>query len=155
MSRKILTRKRFPQRDIKYNNLLISLLINSILKSGKKLLAKKIVYKALEYIEFKTNQNPILIFEQAIRNGAPLIKLKSKRIGGATYQVPTIVNKLNSIRFAIRWITDHARKRSGKGISIKLANEILETAKGLSNTTKKKDEIHKMAEANKVFAQFN
>ena len=154
MSRRISTKKRFPEKDFKYDNLLISLLVNRILKNGKKRLARRIVYKAFELIEFKTNQNPILILEKAIRNISPRVQLKAKRVGGATYQVPTLLNKFRSTNIAIRWIVEFSRKRSGKGMSLKLANELLEGAKGLGNAIKKKEETHKMAEANKAFAQF-
>ena len=154
MSRRISTKKRFPDRDSKYDNLLVSLLVNRILKSGKKRLAKRIVYKAFEFIEFRTNQNPIFILEKAIRNVSPRVQLKAKRVGGATYQVPTLLSKYRSTNIAVRWIVEFSRKRSGKGMSLKLANELLEAAKGLGNAIKKKEETHKMAEANKAFAQF-
>jgi len=154
MSRRISTKKRFPEKDSKYDNLLVSLLVNRILKSGKKRLAKRIVYKAFELIEFRTNQSPILILEKAIRNISPRVQLKAKRVGGATYQVPTLLTKFRSTTIAVRWIVEYSRKRSGKGMSLKLANELLEAAKGLGNSIKKKEETHKMAEANKAFAQF-
>jgi len=154
MSRRISTKKRFPDRDSKYDNLLVSLLVNRILKSGKKRLAKRIVYKAFEFIEFRTNQNPILILEKAIRNVSPRVQLKAKRVGGAKYQVPSLLSKFSSTYVAVRWIVEFSRKRSGKGMSLKLANELLEAAKGLGNAIKKKEETHKMAEANKAFAQF-
>jgi small subunit ribosomal protein S7 len=153
MSRRISTKKRFPKKDSKYDNLLVSLLINRLLKSGKKRLATRIVYKGFELIEFRTNQNPILILEKAIRNISPRVQLKAKRLGGATYQVPTLLNKYKATNIAIRWVVEFSRKRSGKGMSLKLANELLEAAKGLGNSVKKKDETHKMAEANKAFAQ--
>lgn len=153
MSRRISTKKRFPERDFKYDNLLVSLLVNRILKNGKKRLARRIVYKSLEFVEFKTNQNPILVLEKAIRNISPRVQLKAKRVGGATYQVPTLLNRFRSTNIAIRWVVEFSRKRSGKGMSIKLANELLEAAKGLGNAIKKKEETHKMAEANKAFAQ--
>jgi small subunit ribosomal protein S7 len=153
MSRRISTKKRFPKKDSKYDNLLVSLLINRLLKNGKKRLATRIVYKGFELIEFRTNQNPILILEKAIRNISPRVQLKAKRIGGATYQVPTLLNKYKATNIAIRWVVEFSRKRSGKGMSLKLANELLEAAKGLGNSVKKKDETHKMAEANKAFAQ--
>ncbi len=136
MSRRISTKKRFPERDSKYDNLLVSLLVNRILKSGKKRLAKRI------------------ILEKAIRNISPRVQLKAKRVGGATYQVPTLLNKFRSTNIAVRWIVEFSKKRSGKGMSLKLANELLEAAKGLGNAIKKKEETHKMAEANKAFAQF-
>jgi small subunit ribosomal protein S7 len=154
MSRRISTKKRFPQKDFKYDNLLVSLLINRILKQGKKRLARRIVYKSFELIEFRTNQNPILILEKAIRNISPRVQLKAKRVGGATYQVPTLLNKYRATNIAVRWIIEYSRKRSGKGMPLNLANEILEAAKGLGNSIKKKEETHKMAEANKAFAQF-
>jgi small subunit ribosomal protein S7 len=154
MSRRISTKKRFPERDFKYDNLLVSLLINRILKSGKKRLARRIVYKAFELIEFRTNQNPILILEKAIRNISPRVQLKAKRVGGATYQVPTLLNKYRATNIAVGWLVDYSQRRAGKGMSLNLANELLEAAKGLGNSIKKKEETHKMAEANKAFAQF-
>ena len=154
MSRRISTKKRFPERDSKYENLLVSLLVNRLLKKGKKRLAKRIVYKAFELIEFRTNQNPLFLLEKAIRNLSPRVQLKAKRVGGATYQVPSLLNKFRSTNLAIRWIVEYSRKRSGKGMSLKLANELLEAAKGMGNAIKKKEETHKMAEANKAFAQF-
>jgi small subunit ribosomal protein S7 len=154
MSRRISTKKRFPKRDPKHNNFLVSLLINRILRCGKKFLSKRIVYKTFAYIESRSNQNPILILEKAIRNISPRIQLKAKRVGGATFQVPTLVSKFHSTNLAIRWIVEYARKRTGKGMMTKLANELLEGAKGLGNSIKKKEETHKMAEANKAFAQF-
>ena len=153
MSRRISTKKRFPKKDSKYDNLLVSLLINRLLKNGKKRLAKRIIYKSFELIEFRTNENPILILEKAIRNISPRVQLKAKRIGGATYQVPTLLNKYRATNIAIRWVVEFSRKRSGKGMSLKLANELLEASKGMGNSVKRKEETHKMAEANKAFAQ--
>lgn len=154
MSRRISTKKRFPEKDSKYENFLVSLLINRILRCGKKLLSKRIVYQAFDYIQTKTNQDPIFILEKAIRKISPRIQLKAKRIGGATYQVPTLVSKFHSTNIAIRWVVEYSRKRTGKTMSLKLANELLEGAKGLGNSIKKKEETHKMAEANKAFVQF-
>jgi len=154
MSRRISTKKRFPQKDLKYDNLLVSLLINRILKAGKKRLARRIVYKAFNLIEFRTNQNPIFIFEKAIRNISPRVQLKAKRVGGATHQVPTLLTKFRSTIIAVCWLIAFSRKRSGKGMHLKLANELIEAAKGLGNSIRKKEETHKMAEANKAFAKF-
>ena len=114
---------------------------------------KRIIYKSFELIEFRTNENPILILEKAIRNISPRVQLKAKRIGGATYQVPTLLNKYRATNIAIRWVVEFSRKRSGKGMSLKLANELLEASKGMGNSVKRKEETHKMAEANKAFAQ--
>lgn len=154
MSRRISTKKRFPQKDLKYDNLLVSLLVNRLLKNGKKRLARRIIESAFALIQVKTEESPILILEKAIRNISPRVQLKAKRVGGATYQVPTLLSKFRSTNIAIRWVVEFSRKRGGKGMYIKLANELLEAAKGLGGAIRKKDETHKMAEANKAFAQF-
>jgi small subunit ribosomal protein S7 len=151
MARKKLIKKSLPEVNFKYNSLLISLLINRIIRSGKKSLAQTIVYKALLYIEQKTLENPVIIFEKAIRNISPRVKLKIKRIGGATYQVPVLLNLFTAINLAIRWLVQVSEKRIGKQMFFKLANEILDASKGLGNTIKKKEETHKMAKANKAF----
>lgn len=154
MSRRISTQKRFPEKDFKYDNLLVSLLVNRILKNGKKRLARRLVYKAFELIQLRTSQNPVLILEKALRNVSPRVQVKAKRVGGATYQVPVLLNKYRATHLAIRWVVEFSRKRSGKGMALKLANELLEAAKGLGNSVKKKEETHKMAESNKAYAQF-
>lgn len=153
MSRRISTQKRFPNKDLCYDSFLVSLLINKLLKKGKKYLAQKIVMKAFEIIESRTAQSPLLIFEKAVRNSSPRVQLKAKRIGGATYQVPALITRFSSTNLAIKWLTEFSRKRSGKGISLKLANELIDAAKGTGSTIRKKDETHKMAEANKAFAK--
>ncbi len=154
MSRRISTKKRFPRKDLKYNSLLVSLLINRVLKSGKKFLAKRILYRAFDLVEYRTNQNPILVFEKAIRNISPRVLLKAKRVGGSTYQVPTPLTRYRSTNIAIKWLVEFSRKRPGKSMSLKLANEIVEASKNTGSTIRKKEESHKMAEANKAFAQF-
>ncbi len=154
MSRRISTKKRFPRKDLKYNSLLVSLLINRILKSGKKFLAKRILYKAFDLVEYRSSQNPILTFEKAIRNISPRVQLKAKRVGGATYQVPTLLSRYRSTNIAIKWLVEVSRKRPGKSMSLKLANEIIDASKGTGNCIRKKEETHKMAEANKAFAQY-
>jgi small subunit ribosomal protein S7 len=151
MSRRISTKKRFPQKNEKYDNLLVSLLVNRILRKGKKSLAKRIVYQAFDFIEYRTKDNPILILEKAIRNISPRVQLKAKRVGGATYQVPVLLSKYRSTNIAVKWLVEYSKRRSGKGMSLKLANELLEAAKGMGNSIKKKEETHKMAEANKAF----
>jgi small subunit ribosomal protein S7 len=154
MSRRLSTKKRFPEKDTKYNSLLVSLLVNRILKKGKKRLARRILTKAFALIELKTNQNALFLLEKAIRNISPRVQLKAKRVGGATYQVPTLLNKFRSTTFAVRWIVQVSKNRSGRGMAMKLANELVDAAKGLGNAMKKKEETHKMAEANKAFTQF-
>ncbi len=154
MSRRISTKKRFPRKDLKYNSLLVSLLINRILKSGKKFLAKRILYRAFDLIELKASQNPILVFEKAIRNISPRVQLKAKRVGGATYQVPTLLTRYRSTNIAIKWLVECSRKRPGKSMSLKLANEIIDASKNSGSCIRKKEETHKMAQANKAFAQY-
>jgi small subunit ribosomal protein S7 len=154
MSRRISTKKRFPKKDFKYDNFLVGLLINRILKSGKKNLAQRLAYNALELIKFRTDENPVYILEKAIRNISPRVQLKPKRVGGSTYQVPTLLNKYRATNIAVRWLVTLSKDRTGKSMSIKLANEILEAYKNSGVAIRKKEEIHKMAEANKAFAQF-
>jgi small subunit ribosomal protein S7 len=130
------------------------LLITRILKSGKKTIAKKIVYEAFEIIKQKTNQDPLKIFEAAIKNASPVVEVKARRIGGSTYQVPIEVNRFRATNLSLRWLIQYSRQRVGRSMSIKLANEIIDTSNEMGNTIKKKEETHKMAEANKAFAHF-
>lgn len=154
MSRRNISRKRFPQIDAVYESHLVSLLINRILSSGKKTIAKKIVYQAFEIIEQKTKENPLNIFEKAIRNASPLVEVKARRVGGSTYQVPIEVSSFRATTLSLRWIIRYANQRVGRSMAIKLANEIIDTSNEIGNTIKKKEETHKMAEANKAFAHF-
>ena len=154
MSRRNISKKRFPEADSIYDSYLVSLLINRILKSGKKNLAERIVNNAFDIIKVKTNQDPLLIFEKAVKNASPIVEVKAIRIGGSTYQVPNEVNGFRSTTLALRWIILYSRQRVGRSMSIKLANEIMDTANNIGNTIKKKEETHKMANANKAFAHF-
>jgi small subunit ribosomal protein S7 len=154
MSRRNISKKRFPEADPVYNSYLVTLLITRILKSGKKTLAQNIVNESFDIIKSKTNEDPLIIFEKAIRNASPIVEVKARRIGGSTYQVPIEVNSLRSTNLALRWIIQYSRQRVGRTISIKLASEIIDTANNIGNTIKKKEETHKMADANKAFAHF-
>lgn len=154
MSRRNISKKRFPQSDESYNSYLVSLLITRILKSGKKTIAKKIVYQALEIVKKKTNEDPLFIFEKAIRNASPIVEVKARRVGGSTYQVPIEVSGFRATNLSLRWIIQYANQRVGKSMAIKLANEIIDTSNEIGNTIKKKEETHRMAEANKAFAHF-
>ena len=154
MSRRNISKKRFPEADSIYDSYLVSLLINRILKSGKKNLAQRIVNNAFDIIKVKTNQDPLLIFEKAVKNASPIVEVKARRIGGSTYQVPNEVNGFRSTTLALRWIILYSRQRVGRSMSIKLANEIMDTANNIGNSIKKKEETHKMANANKAFAHF-
>ena len=154
MSRRNISKKRFPEKDSVYNSYLVSLLITRILKSGKKTIAKKIVYDAFEIIQKKTDDDPLKVFEDAIRKASPVVEVKARRIGGSTYQVPIEVSRFRATNLSLRWIIQYSKQRVGRSMSIKLANEIIDTANEIGNTIKKKEETHKMAEANKAFAHF-
>ena len=138
MSRRNISKKRFPEADSIYDSYLVSLLINRILKSGKKNLAERIVNNAFDIIKVKTNQDPLLIFEKAVKNASPIVEVKARRIGGSTYQVPNEVNGFRSTTLALRWIILYSRQRVGRSMSIKLANEIMDTANNIGNSIKKK-----------------
>ena len=154
MSRRNISKKRFPDADPKYNSYLVSLLIQRILKSGKKTIAQNIVNGAFEIIKTKTNEDPLMIFEKAIKNASPIVEVKARRIGGSTYQVPIEVSSFRATNLALRWVIINSRTRVGRTMSIKLASEIIDTANDIGNTIKKKEETHRMAEANKAFAHF-
>ena len=154
MSRRNISKKRFPQTDSLYNSYLVSLLITRILKSGKKTTATDIVYQAFEIIRKKTNEDPLSVFEKAIRNASPVVEVKARRVGGSTYQVPVEVSGFRATNLSLRWIIRYSKQRVGRSMAIKLANEIIDTANDIGNTIKKKEETHRMAEANKAFAHF-
>jgi len=154
MSRRNVSKKRFPEPDNTYNSYLVSLLTNRILKSGKKNLAQNIVNNAFEIIKTKTNEDPLTIFETAIKNASPIVEVKARRIGGSTYQVPIEVTSFRATNLSLRWLIGYSKQRVGKTMSIKLASEIIDTANDIGNTIKKKEETHRMAEANKAFAHF-
>ena len=151
-------RPRAKVRDIiiesKYNNLSLTRFINKVMKSGKKSLARKIVYSALDEAETKANKPGIEIFNQAISNVAPSVILKSRRVGGANYQVPTELPSEKSQTLAMRWIIESARSRTGSAYYLRLARELLDASNSQGPAVKRKDDIHKMAEANKAFAHF-
>ena len=151
MSRKLLRKKKFLTKTVESDNILFTLFINRILSKGKKTLAIKILQKALFFLEAKTLQSPIFLLEKAVRNVSPHVKLKAKKIGGATWNVPTLISKFEATNIAIRWLISHSKKRAEKQMFLKLGNEILEASKGTGLSIKKKEETHKMAEANKAF----
>jgi len=147
-----------PEREIKpdarYGNVTIAKFINRIMTKGKKSTAERIVYDAMTVIEEKTKRNPLDVFEQAIKNVTPLLEVKPRRVGGATYQVPVEVNVNRRLSLAMRWLIQTSRNRSGRSMSVKLASELMDAAQGTGMTIKKKDDTHKMAEANKAFAHY-
>ncbi|CAM9093760.1 unnamed protein product [Choristocarpus tenellus] len=154
MSRRTNTKRKFPISDPVYNSFLVSLMISKILKNGKKTIAQKIIYETFNIIKQETNQEPLKIFEKAVKNVSPSVKIKSKRVGGSSYQVPIEIKRFKGINLALRWILEFARKRSGKTMAIKLANEIIDASKNYGNAMRKKQETHRMAKSNKAFAHF-
>jgi small subunit ribosomal protein S7 len=154
MSRRSIVKKRYPDPDPTYNSLLVSLLTARILKSGKKTLANKIVTETFALVSEKTDEDPIQVFEKAIKNITPLVEVKARRIGGSTYQVPLEVNRYRGTTLALRWLIKAASDRSGRTTSLKLASEIMDASSGVGNAVRKREETHRMAEANKAFAHF-
>jgi small subunit ribosomal protein S7 len=154
MSRRKTAKKRIVNPDPVYQSKLISMLTVRILKSGKKSVAQKIIYGALEVIETRSSNDPLHILEQAIRNATPLVEVKARRVGGSTYQVPIEVRAYRGTNLALRWITRFAKDRSGKNMATKLANEIMDAAGENGNAIRKREETHRMAEANKAFAHY-
>ena len=140
--------------DPKYSDVLVSEFINNIMKRGKKHQARKLVYDSFSIIEERTKQNGLDVFKKAVHNTRPLLEVKARRVGGATYQVPTEVRGSRSTALAIRWLIGYARERKDRSMSLKLAAEFIAAANGEGNAIKKKEDTHKMAEANKAFAHF-
>ncbi|MGY6530280.1 MAG: 30S ribosomal protein S7 [Cyanobacterium sp.] len=140
--------------DAVYNSRLVSMTIRRIMKDGKKSLAATILYDAMAIIGERTGADPMETFEQAIKNLTPLVEVKARRVGGATYQVPMEVRPSRGSSLALRWLIQFSRKRSGRTMSMKLANEIMDAANETGGAIKKREETHKMAEANKAFAHY-
>ena len=154
MSRKRRAPKKIPVVDPKYKSVVIPKLINSIMFDGKKMTAEKIVYDAIEKIKTKSKDEPLTVFNDAINNVRPTVEVRSRRVGGATYQVPVEVKAKRSQALALRWIIDASRKRKDKKMSDKLFNEIFDAYQKRGSAIKKREDTHKMAESNKAFAHF-
>ena len=155
MSRRRAAVKREVLLDAKYQSKKVSKFINMIMYSGKKSLAESIVYGAMSILETKVEDKlPLEVFETSLDNVRPLLEVKSRRVGGATYQVPCEVVPHRSMGLAMRWLIDNARSRNGKNMKEKLAAELLDAYNGVGSSIKKKEDTHKMAEANKAFAHF-
>lgn len=154
MSRRNISKKRTIIPDPLYNSRLVTMLTVRILKHGKKSLAQKIIYKALDIIKSKTSSEPLEILEKAVRNATPLVEVKARRVGGSTYQVPMEIRAYRGTNLALRWLTQFAKKRSGVNMASKIANEIVDAANDNGGTIRKREETHRMAEANKAFAHY-
>ncbi|MEK7142869.1 MAG: 30S ribosomal protein S7 [Patescibacteria group bacterium] len=140
--------------DLKYNSQTVEKFINKIILRGQKETARKLVYRTFDIIKEKANQEPLAVFQQALKNATPLLEVRSRRIGGATYQVPVEVVSQRGETLAMRWLINAARRNKGKSFEEKLANEIFEAFQNTGSAIKQKDNLHKMAEANRAFAHY-
>ena len=154
MSRKRKAPKKIPVVDPRYKSVIIPKLINSLMYDGKKIVAEKIVYEAIEKIKTKSKDEPLNVFNDAINNIKPTVEVRSRRVGGATYQVPVEVKLKRAQALAIRWLIDASRKRKDKHMADKIFNEIYDAYQNRGSAIKKKEDTHKMAESNKAFAHF-
>jgi small subunit ribosomal protein S7 len=154
MPRRRVVAKREILPDPKFHDITLAKFINHVMVSGKKAVAERIVYGALSEIEEKGSTNPLETFEKALEEIAPLVEVKSRRVGGATYQVPVEVRPSRRNALAMRWLVDSARGRSEKTMAARLAGELLDASEGRGSAVKKREDTHKMAEANKAFAHY-
>ena len=154
MPRRAAAVRREVQPDAKYNNRLVTQLINKVLLDGKKSVAEGIVYGAFDIVAEKTGQDPIAVFKKAMENIRTTLETKSKRVGGANYQVPIEVNSRRSTTLAIRWLVDFSRKRKENTMAQRLANEIIDASENTGAAVKKREDTYKMAEANRAFAHY-
>ena len=154
MPRKGRAEKRIVDPDTRFKSTNLQRFINRIMQKGKKSIAQKIVYSALDLVKEKINQDPLTIFKKAIKNVSPVVKVKARRIRGSTYQVPIEVGQFEGESLGSRWLILSARKRSGKSMTEKLAAEFMDAANGQGTAVKKREDTHKMAEANKAFAHY-
>jgi small subunit ribosomal protein S7 len=154
MSRKARAERREIAGDAKYNNRLISRFIGKLMLDGKKTVAEKTMYEALDIAAEKTKQEPAEVFENAIKNISPQVEVRGRRVGGSTYQVPIEVSPRRRTQLAIRWLVDAARAKQGRSMAQRLANEIIAAVNEEGDAMKKKEDVHRMAEANRAFAHF-
>ena len=152
--RKRRAEKRDVLPDAIYNSKVVTKLINAVMLDGKKGTSEKIIYEAFDIIKEKTGKNPVEVFEAAMENIMPLLEVKSRRVGGSNYQVPMEVRADRRQTLGLRWLVQYSKNRSGRGMANKLANEIMDAANGIGGAVKKREDTHKMAEANKAFAHY-
>ena len=154
MPRRAAAVRREVMPDAKYNNRLVTQLINKVLLDGKKSLAERIVYDAFDIVEQRTEQDPLAVFKKAMDNVRPTLEVKPKRVGGATYQVPMEVNSRRATTLAIRWMVNFSRARKEKSMALRLANEIIDASNGVGASVKRREDLFKMAEANRAFSHY-
>lgn len=153
--RKATTEKRQASPDIRYNNPVVGKFINYVMREGKKSIARSVVYGAFDIIAKETKKDPITVFDQAIQNSAPATEVKSRRVGGANYQVPTAVRSERRMFLAMNWIINAARAKSGSAMPKRLAEEVISAANNEGTAVKRKEDMHRMSQANKAFAHFS
>lgn len=154
MSRRTVIQKRPIQPDPTYSSRLVTMMVSRLMASGKKSIAYGIVYDAFKIIQERTGADPLELFERAVKNATPLVEVKARRVGGATYQVPMEVRSDRGTALALRWLTQYSRQRAGRTMAGKLANELMDAANETGSTIRKREETHRMAEANKAFAHY-
>lgn len=154
MPRRGKVKKKKLKPDSFYNSTLISKFINTVMKEGKKSLSEKIIYESMERIEQKAKEDPLKMFEKAVENTRPALETKSRRVGGATYQVPVEVSHSRATSLAVRWLIHYAQERGGKSMVERLSAEIIDAANNRGGAIKKREDTHKMAEANRAFAHY-
>jgi small subunit ribosomal protein S7 len=151
-------RNRAEQRSVtpdpRFNSPVIARLVNTVMERGKKSLATRIVYDALDLVEERTKRPCMEVFEEAMKNATPMVEVKPRRVGGATYQIPMEIASGRRVALAMRWLIDASQKRSGRNMAQRLAGELMDAARNEGNTVRKREETHKMAEANQAFAHF-
>lgn len=154
MSRRGVIQRRPVPPDSVFNSRLVSMIIRRIMRHGKKSLAARIVYDAMKTIGDRTGADPLEVFEKAVRNATPLVEVKARRVGGATYQVPMEVRNERGTTLALRWLVQYSRARPGRTMASRLANELMDAANETGSAIKKREETHRMADANKAFAHY-
>ncbi|RMF38160.1 MAG: 30S ribosomal protein S7 [Chloroflexi bacterium] len=154
MPRRYRPPKRQVEPDIRYNSVWVAKFINRVMRDGKKSTATRIVYDAFDIIQERMKRDPLEVFEQAMKNTMPVLEVKPRRVGGSTYQVPVEVPPHRQVSLAMRWLVQAARARSGKSMAEKLANELMDAARGHGAAVKKREDTHRMAEANRAFAHY-
>ena len=154
MPRRTKIEPRVPMPDAQYNSELVARFINKVMERGKKGLAEKIVYDAMSMVGERSGRDPLEVFERAVSNATPMLEVKPRRVGGATYQVPVQIEGQRRQSLAIRWLLTSARNRPGKTMSDRLANELLDAFNGTGATIKRREDTHRMAEANRAFSHF-
>ena len=154
MPRRRVAAKRPVLPDAKYGNQTLAKFMNHVMEDGKKAVAEKIVYGALDVVKEKSGEDPVATFEAALENIAPLVEVKSRRVGGATYQVPVEVRPERRSALAMRWLVEHSRKRGEKSMVLRLAGELMDASQGRGSAVKKREDVHRMAEANRAFSHY-